>query len=254
MTKNRFIPVLLGALFLASCACSPGSGSSSSSATPSSDSSTTSGGEASTIESSEDTSVDSQDYYTEFVVTFHTYEGNTFTENVAPKSKVARPADPVREGYTFVDWYWDEVCVTPFNFDLRIYAPTDVYAGWKKGSAPVVSSSEESSSQEEVTSSEGEGIQLTITFTETWVLDNDPTILSWTWTAGSSGVWGEVDSLAQGEIKLTVAEDVAGVILVRFPGSVNLSNAEWKTAWNKTNDINIESGVTTYATKWVSAN
>ena len=251
MTKNRFIPVLLGALFLASCACSPGSGSSSSSATSTSDSSTTSGGEASTLESSEDSSVDSQDYYTEFVVTFHTYEGNTFTEKVAPKSKVARPADPVREGYIFVDWYWDEICVTPFNFDLRIYAPTDVYAGWKKGSAPVISSSEESSSQIEESSQGEEGIKLTITFSETWVLDNDPTILSWTWTANSSGVWGDVDDVKQGEIKLTVDEDVVGVILVRFKGTVTKETADWnKDKWNQTYDILLSSGVTTYETSW----
>lgn len=53
------------------------------------------------------------------------------TQTVLCDSKVAKPADPVRAGYTFDGWYRDSNCSTPFNFSSdTIGGDTTLYAGW----------------------------------------------------------------------------------------------------------------------------
>lgn len=51
------------------------------------------------------------------------------TVNVMNGKTVAQPADPVKEGYTFVGWYADQAFTTPFAFGVTpISANTTVYA------------------------------------------------------------------------------------------------------------------------------
>lgn len=46
-------------------------------------------------------------------------------------SNVAKPADPVRDGYTFMGWFSDVTCETPWNFDLNtVKADTTIYGKW----------------------------------------------------------------------------------------------------------------------------
>ncbi|MCR5079212.1 MAG: InlB B-repeat-containing protein [Bacilli bacterium] len=135
MKNLNFVAVLTIATLLASCACSP-SQSDTSSAADSSASATTS------------TEV-SGDYYETLTVTFHSNGGSEVaSQTLNYATKATRPTDPTREGYTFLNWYWDEVCVTPYDFNLKVFAPLDLYAGWKEGSSPATSSSSEASSSE----------------------------------------------------------------------------------------------------------
>lgn len=41
-----------------------------------------------------------------------------------------KPADPVRDGYTFNGWYTDAGCTTPYDWTLKVTAPMTLYAGW----------------------------------------------------------------------------------------------------------------------------
>ncbi len=72
------------------------------------------------------------------VVTFDanggSFSGNTstITQSVAKGGKATRPeTDPVKEGFTFLDWYEEATCVTPFDFDTAINANKTLYAGWE---------------------------------------------------------------------------------------------------------------------------
>ncbi len=42
----------------------------------------------------------------------------------------ARPEDPSRDGYQFLDWFADEACTEPFDFGVAITGTTTVHAGW----------------------------------------------------------------------------------------------------------------------------
>ena len=56
-------------------------------------------------------------------------------ENVVPGSKIAKPADPVREGYTFLGWYKDTdgELVEEFNFaEDRVTENLTLYAKWER--------------------------------------------------------------------------------------------------------------------------
>ena len=86
-------------------------------------------------------------YYT---VTFDSQGGSSIdsvvvTENVP----VAKPADPTREGYTFIGWYQDEACTVAWDFQTtKVTGDITLYAGWKQtgGSSSGGSSSGGSSS------------------------------------------------------------------------------------------------------------
>lgn len=43
---------------------------------------------------------------------------------------VAKPQDPVRDGYDFDAWYTDEACVIPYDFSSLITGDLTLYAGW----------------------------------------------------------------------------------------------------------------------------
>ncbi len=51
--------------------------------------------------------------------------------------KLARPEPPVRENYTFVDWYTDSAHTQVYNFDSEVDGDFTLYAGWKLTRATV---------------------------------------------------------------------------------------------------------------------
>ncbi|MDE7263207.1 MAG: InlB B-repeat-containing protein [Anaeroplasmataceae bacterium] len=68
-------------------------------------------------------------------VIFNTKDGSTIPsyENVALGSKINPPADPVREGYTFLGWYKDEdgPLTDKFNFDEEVITQSiTLFARW----------------------------------------------------------------------------------------------------------------------------
>ena len=161
-SKLLWVLSLSGVLFLASCSCAPSGsnpGDKSQPATESKESqesdtpseSLTPGASA---EATSGASVDPEEI-DNCLVTFNTMGGSEIAPvEVKFRGRVTRPEDPVKAGYTFGAWYWDEICVTPYSFTFRITSDITLYAGWNAGQAPTPSSSEqtpiESSSEEEI--------------------------------------------------------------------------------------------------------
>ena len=64
-------------------------------------------------------------------VTFNSNGGSTVeTQNVAHDKTATRPADPTKEGHTFVDWFSDEALVTVYDFSSRVRKSFTLYAKW----------------------------------------------------------------------------------------------------------------------------
>jgi uncharacterized repeat protein (TIGR02543 family) len=75
---------------------------------------------------------DKGDPYTSYAVTFD-LNGGGAVESAASDTKtgkVAKPADPTREGYTFDGWFTAASGGEAFDFDAVITAATTVYARW----------------------------------------------------------------------------------------------------------------------------
>lgn len=53
-------------------------------------------------------------------------------QTTAANGSVAKPADPTREGYTFVGWYTDEACTEAYDFSVAVTADMTLYAKWVK--------------------------------------------------------------------------------------------------------------------------
>lgn len=64
-----------------------------------------------------------------FTVTFDVDGGSAVpSQTVADGSKATKPADPTKEGYTFVNWYKEAGFTNLFDFDDAITADTTIYA------------------------------------------------------------------------------------------------------------------------------
>lgn len=71
-------------------------------------------------------------YGTMHKVTFSGISPSVIVE-VADGEKVARPTDPVKEGYTFKGWYSDKTAKTLYNFDTPVTKDITLYAGFVNG-------------------------------------------------------------------------------------------------------------------------
>ena len=48
----------------------------------------------------------------------------------AYKVAAEKPADPVREGYTFTGWFTDSKCTQAYDWNTPVTEPVTLYAGW----------------------------------------------------------------------------------------------------------------------------
>ena len=76
-----------------------------------------------------------QKYTVSFGLGYETSEAAPETQMVDAKTTAEKPADPVRDGYTFIGWYdtdksGNQLSETPFNFDTRITKNTHLVAHW----------------------------------------------------------------------------------------------------------------------------
>jgi uncharacterized repeat protein (TIGR02543 family) len=52
------------------------------------------------------------------------------TQIVEAGGNATKPAEPVRDGYVFLNWYADAACTAKFSFGKEINADTTIYADW----------------------------------------------------------------------------------------------------------------------------
>ncbi len=76
---------------------------------------------------------------TSYTVTFNTQGGSAVTATTANAgSKVTRPADPTRSGYTFGGWYKEADCTNAWNFDTDIVnSDITLYAKWTESTTGI---------------------------------------------------------------------------------------------------------------------
>ena len=66
-----------------------------------------------------------------YQVTFNSNGGSPVeTQTVNHDKTATRPADPTKEGHTFVDWFSDEALVTTYDFSKRVRNSFTLYAKW----------------------------------------------------------------------------------------------------------------------------
>ena len=74
-------------------------------------------------------------------VNFDSNQGTAVdSQLVAVGGKVAKPADPTKEGYTFSGWFTDKDCTKAYDFDADVDGTQPeftLYAGWKAAPATV---------------------------------------------------------------------------------------------------------------------
>ena len=67
-----------------------------------------------------------------YTVAFNTDGGSAVaSQSVKYGEKASKPANPTKNGYTFVGWYTDKSYVTEFDFTKAVMANTTAYAKWK---------------------------------------------------------------------------------------------------------------------------
>lgn len=75
-------------------------------------------------------------------VNFDSNQGTAVdSQLVAVGGKVAKPADPTKEGYTFSGWFTDEGCTKAYDFDAAVdntQPEFTLYAGWKAAAPSTV--------------------------------------------------------------------------------------------------------------------
>lgn len=67
-----------------------------------------------------------------YTVTFDlNYEGAESTTSTVEKGQtLARPEDPVRDGYMFMGWFTDEECTEAYDFGAAVTGDLTLYASW----------------------------------------------------------------------------------------------------------------------------
>ena len=111
-----------------------------------------------------------------YLVTFQDDDGTVlFTQDVAENEKVAKPADPVREGYVFDGWYLNGAA---YDFDAKVNAHLTLTAQWHVASSGSVtySVSVASAANGKVTisttrASKGSTVTITVTPNEGYALE-----------------------------------------------------------------------------------
>lgn len=72
-----------------------------------------------------------------FTVTFHSNGGSSVKAQIIAKgSKATEPNTPIKSGFTFMGWYKEASCITPYKFNDPVNANITLYARWLADSTP----------------------------------------------------------------------------------------------------------------------
>ena len=89
-----------------------------------------SGGNTSSGGSSSGGSTEKPDTTT-YTISFETNGGNSIdSQKVKKGEKLTKPADPIKNGFSFGGWYEDQECNTLYNFNNTIISNMTLYAKW----------------------------------------------------------------------------------------------------------------------------
>ena len=67
-----------------------------------------------------------------WTVTFDSKGGSQVqAQTVKDGETVAKPANPTKDNFSFVEWCEDSNCITPFNFAMEIHSDWTLYAKWQ---------------------------------------------------------------------------------------------------------------------------
>ena len=93
---------------------------------------------------------------------------------------------------------------------------------------------------------------------ESWIWDDNAAVFAWTWGDSSAGEWISVTG-SETTATVTVPGDTTGFNMARCPAGTtepdwNVTGDNTGRVYNKTDDVTIESGVTSYTTSWSAYN
>ncbi len=176
-----------------------------------------------------------------FIVHFDTGHGSKVEDQTVKKGeKATKPADPTYDGYNFVGWFEDSVCVTEFDFDTAITADWTIYAGWKLdneggGPGPIVGDK-----------------TYTCTDLPDWITNDGCVIFVWAWEAGQDGSWVSANYTSTTSLEFVVPNELQGFLLARCISGTTQPNWDIHDdsvgrIYNQTEDIACSSGVYSYA-------
>lgn len=96
-----------------------------------------------------------------FTVTYVNQPGEELQEEKYKyTSKVVKPKDPTRIGYSFTGWFEDKACAKAFNFKNKPTSDITLYAGWKANSYKVTYDTDGGSALEDTTYTYGTQISI----------------------------------------------------------------------------------------------
>lgn len=165
------------------------------------------------------------------------------TKNFKKDSFASHPTNPSREGYTFKGWYLEAECSVKYDVSTLVSEDKDLYAKWvEEGSSGTGSNS---------STTLPEGTTYTIDGLPDWITNDGCVLFVWAWEAGAEGSWFTCEYTSGTSCTFKTDKNIVGALVARCVAGT--TTPSWQVnddsvgrIYNKSEDIAITSGVTTY--------